>query len=158
MYYCSIVEPLTPMRSCGGMVSCRTIAEKKKRKHKKPNRINNRNNDQDIVLWPRTRPSALFEDLTFANLSGGVLQTGPVDCPLVRRNSMHKSPLDFQDPKTEHIMSLNGQDNTRRKKSFGLVLWTRPLVKRKCYQIGENTTEIKSHARPCPKDFSHNSI
>ena len=97
---------------------------KKQENNKKPNCINNRTNNQDIVLWPRIRPFALFEDLAFANLSGGLLQTCPVDCPLnlVRRTSMHKSPLDFQNPKAEHIMNLNGQDITRRKESFGLVL------------------------------------
>ena len=114
--------------------------------HKKPNRINNKSYDQDIIFWPRTRPSALFEDLVFANLSGGLLQTCPVDCPLnlVHRTSMHKSPLDFQDPKTEHIMILNGQDNTRRNKSFGLVLWSN---KNRC-AINKEKIWRKSKATP----------
>ena len=45
--------------ACCGHCGRKSILEKGKM-HKKPNRINNRTNDQDIILWPRTRHSALF--------------------------------------------------------------------------------------------------
>ena len=60
-------------------------------------------------------------------------------------------------------MILSRQDNTRRKKSFGLVRWTRPLVKQrgainkeKIRRKSKTTPGLVQHTfRTCPKEFSH---